>query len=331
MNNLKNLLEKKRCFKLICGAGNENVEEVEKLVALYAKAGCHFFDLSASEEVLAAAQRGLDFSIPKEQQKDYHFCVSIGTKGDFHVQKAGINLEKCRICGRCVEVCPQNAIVAKCKMQNAKSNAGIQYKIVEKNCIGCLKCQEVCEFEAIDMVENSHFTFHLPPLTSHPSQLSCVELHASDTDEAEVDGIWDYLCENFEGMLSLCIGRLKLSNEQILARVKRLIKKRKPYTTIIQADGAPMSGGEDDYKTTLQAVAMAELIQNAKLPVYIILSGGTNSKTTELADLCKIDFHGIGVGSYARKIVKKYIEHKDFWTNSEIFEKACLCIKPLIQ
>ena len=88
MNNLEKLLNEKKCFKLICGAGNENLQEVERLVALYAAAGCHFFDLSASEEVLKAAQRGLDFSIPKEKQKDYHFCVSIGTKGDQHISKS---------------------------------------------------------------------------------------------------------------------------------------------------------------------------------------------------------------------------------------------------
>lgn len=44
-----------------------------------------------------------------------------------------------------------------------------------------------------------------------------------------------------------------------------------------------MSGGDDNYKSTLQAVATGEIVQNAKLPVYLILSGGTNAKTTELA------------------------------------------------
>ena len=32
---------------------------------------------------------------------------------------------------------------------------------------------------------------------------------------------------------------------------------------IIQADGYPMSGGEDDYNTTLQAVATADVINKA--------------------------------------------------------------------
>ena len=305
---LKKILDEKKCFKLICGAGNENLEEVEKLVALYAKAGCHFFDLCASEEVLKSAQKGLDFSIPKDEQKDYHFCVSVGTKNDPHFNKVTINLEKCKRCEKCIKICPQNAI-------------NQYFKVVEKNCIGCLKCQKVCKHDAILT------TTHHSPLTTHHS-LSCVELHVCD--EIDADEKWDYLCKNFDGILSICVGREKLSNEQVLSLVKRLVEKREPYTTIIQADGSPMSGGEDDLNTTLQAIAMAELIQSANLPVYLTLSGGTNSKTAELAKLCGVDFHGVAVGSYARKIVKKYIECDDFWTNKSIFEDALKIATELI-
>ncbi len=310
-SGLKKILDSKKCFKLICGAGNQNLKEIERLVALYAKAGCYFFDLSANEEVLKAAQRGLDFSIPKNEQKDYHFCVSIGTKNDQHVQKAIIDSEKCVGCAKCIEVCPQKAI-------RKKESNKRETEIIEKNCIGCMKCQFVCQHNAISF-NFSPFSFHSRLQFAVNRSLACIELHASDTDEKEVDEIWDFLNKNFDGMLSLCIGREKLSNEQILNRIKRLIKNRGPYTTIIQADGSPMSGGEDNFQTTLQAVAMAELIQNADLPVYLMFSGGTNSKTAELAKLCGIDFHGIAVGSYARKIVKEYIEHDDFLKNKAIF------------
>lgn len=324
IEKLKKILDEKKCFKLICGAGNQNLDEVEKLVALYAKAGCHFFDLSASEEVLTAAQKGLDFAIPKDEQKDYHFCISIGTKNDAHMQKAEINPEKCTNCGKCVESCPQNSIKIGCK--DAKMQRCVE--VVEKKCVGCFRCKKVCEFDAINVKCKIQNTIGLP-FTVY-SSLPCIELHASDTNESEVDKIWDMLCENFNGMLSLCLGREKLSNEQILARIKRLVEKRKPYTTIIQADGSPMSGGEDDFKTTLQAVAMAEIIQNANLPVYILLSGGTNSKTGELAKLCGVDFSGIAVGSYARKIVKKYIEREDFFKNKAIFEDASKIAQRLV-
>lgn len=57
---LKELLNTKKCFKLVCGAGNEDANEVEKLVALYSSAGCKFFDLSAKPQIVDSAKRGLN-------------------------------------------------------------------------------------------------------------------------------------------------------------------------------------------------------------------------------------------------------------------------------
>ena len=42
---LKDILEEKKCFKLVCGAGNEDIEEIEKLTLIYSLAGCNFFDI----------------------------------------------------------------------------------------------------------------------------------------------------------------------------------------------------------------------------------------------------------------------------------------------
>ena len=316
---LKDLLEQKKCFKLICGAGNEDLQEVEKLVALYAKAGCRFFDLCASEEVLNAAQKGLDYSVPKVEQSDYSFCVSVGIKGEPHLNKVKIDNKQCKECKKCIKVCPQDAISKK-------------IKIKEEKCIGCLRCLKVCKYGAIEIYQkNKPLEEILGPLFAvQPSPFVCLELHASGDDEADVAQRWNYIQENFDGMLSICIDRSKLGNEAILKRIKKLISARKPYTTIIQADGAPMSGGEDDFKTTLQAVAMAEVFQNAKLPVYLLLSGGTNSKSTQLSKLCGIGVNGVSVGSYARKIVKKYIEREDFLQNEEVFNEALKIAQTLI-
>ena len=46
-------------FKLVCGAGNEDTESVKRLVYVYAKSGCRFFDLSARKEILAGAKEAL--------------------------------------------------------------------------------------------------------------------------------------------------------------------------------------------------------------------------------------------------------------------------------
>ena len=61
-----------------------------------------------------------------------------------------------------------------------------------------------------------------------------------------------------------------------------------------------------------------------------MLSGGTNGKTTELAKMCEISYCGVAVGSYARKIVKRYVDRNDFWTNPRVVENALSLAKPLV-
>ncbi len=313
---LTDILKDKKCFKLICGAGNEDTAEIEKLVALYSKAGCNFFDLSAKPEIIDAAKKGLERAGIKNNR---YLCCSIGTKGDIHINKAFIRSEKCIQCGKCTRVCLQNAIF----------NNGSSYEVKKIKCIGCGKCAKECSNQCIEMTnEFKNLKEILPPVIE--KGIDCIELHTSGENENEIFEKWKEINELFDGVLSLCINRSKSGNEKILKIINEILKCRKPYTTIIQADGTPMSGGKDDFRTTLQAVAMAEIIQNTDLPVYILLSGGTNSKSSELAKLCKVDINGVAIGSFARKIVREYIARDDFLENNEIFDKALRIAKNLV-
>lgn len=313
---LLDLFNDKKCFKLVCGAGNEDAIEVEKLVALYSKAGCNFFDLCAKPEIVDAAKKGLNRSGIKENR---YLCCSVGIKGDPHVSKAVVNSKKCTGCGTCASVC----------LQNALNENGLSYEVNKIRCIGCGKCAKICPSNSIEFIsEAKNLNEVLPPLIK--KGIDCIEFHTLGTDENEVDEKWSDINNLFHGPLSICIDRSKLGNEGVLKRINRMLSKREPYSTIIQADGAPMSGGEDDYKTTLQTVAMAEVIQNANLPVFLLLSGGTNSKTTELATLCGINYGGVAIGSFARKIVREYIDRDDFLENKEIFNKALKIAKNLV-
>ena len=131
-------------------------------------------------------------------------------------------------------------------------------------------------------------------------------------------------------MLCISLDRSGLGDNKLKARVERMLKSRAPYTTIIQADGVAMSGNDDEYGTTLQAVATAQLFQNSKLPLYIMMSGGTNTKSTELAKLCGVRPHCLAVGSYARKIVKEYLAMDDILTNEVKLAEAVSVAKSLI-
>ena len=312
---LKDLLEQRQCFKLVCGAGNEDAQEVERLVTLYSKAGCMFFDLCAKPEIVDAAKRGLERAGIKDNR---YLCVSVGIDGDPHITKAVIDQDKCVKCGKCKLICPHDAIIELDK-----------YKVKKERCLGCTQCAKQCPKNAIEMVSQlQDYNEVLPKLIA--KGIDCIEFHAISEDEKDVDKKWLQLNEMFDGMLCISIDRSELGDRKLKERVKRMLNIRKPFTTIIQADGIAMSGSNDEYGTTLQAVATAQLFQNANMPAYIMMSGGTNTKSTELTKMCGVKPHCLAVGSYARKIVKEYLERDDFYENEEVMDKGVKIAKNLI-
>ena len=299
-------------FKLVCGAGNEDTESVKRLVYVYASAGCDIFDISARKEILDSAKEGAKLA----GRNDVQYCVSIGIKGDKHITKASINPSICIKCANCYRICPNDAIYS-------------SIMIDEKRCIGCSTCADKCPTGAITMKEKDVNVKEILPYMVN-NGVDIIELHVMGHDKQDLENKWKIINECNPKLASICIDRENFGNKEVLERIRNMIALRKPYTTIVQADGIPMSGGADDYKTTLQAVAMAEIVQNAKLPVYIMLSGGTNSKTAELANMCGIDFWGIAIGSWARKIVKEFVQEEDFWQNETAQLKAIEIAEKLV-
>lgn len=313
---LLDLFEQRKVFKLVCGAGNEDATEVEKLVFLYSKAGCNFFDLCAKPEIVDAAKKGLERAGIKENR---YICVSVGISGDPHVSKAHIDTKRCIKCGASSAICPQHAI---CFENN-------EFYVNKSRCIGCGKCFDICPQNCIERINCAKDLKEILPEIIKKG-IDCIELHVVGTDEKEVDTKWKDLNDLYDGPLSISIDRSKLGDDLLFARVKRMLKTRKPFSTIIQADGIAMSGGVNDYRSTLQAVAIADLFQSVDLPVYLMISGGTNAKTAQLAKMCDIKLNAIAIGSYARKIVREYIDRDDFFENKEVFNSALKIAKELV-
>ena len=300
-------------LKIVCGAGNEDCESVKRLVYVYAKAGCEYFDISARKDVLEAAKEAAKLAGLNEP----HFCVSVGIKGDPHITKAQIKESVCIKCGNCLRNCPNDAIYP-------------SIRINEKRCVGCGTCAKVCPTGAMTMYEKDVNVEEILPYMVE-NGVEMLELHVMGQDRQDLDYKWGIINDCNPKYASICIDREYFGNKEAISRIRSMIAHRKPYTTIVQADGIPMSGSDDTYKTTLQAVAMAEIIQNANLPVYIVLSGGTNSKTAELAKLCGINYWGIAIGSWARRIVKKYIYTDNFWDCLDCQHKAIEAAKELVK
>ena len=320
---LKNILTQRRYFKVVCGAGNEDSEEVRKLTLVYTLAGAVGIDVSANVEVVEAAMKGIDQAynlaalINKEIKTRPFITVSVGLKGDPHVRKAKIDAEKCSQCGLCRDACEQSAIDE-------------DFNVVDIRCIGCGKCAEVCQFDSVTFyTKRVDFNEILPKCLDAGAEN--IELHAIIDDDDSVMSDWrviDGLVQN--NFVSMCLDRSQLSDNHLISRIKAVYEISRERA-IIQADGAPMSGGSDIFNTTLQAVAIADIIHKSKIPVMILASGGTNSKTGELAKMCNVLVNGVSVGTFARKIIRDLITREDFETDLNLIKNAVAIAEKLVQ
>ena len=320
---LKALLEKRACFKLVCGAGNEDAEEVKRLALIDTLAGTNILDVSAKVDIVNAAVDGikaaydLERSCKKKVKARPYISVSIGLRGDPHARKAKIDKAVCTKCGKCVEACEQDAIAE-------------DFSVEEKRCIGCGACEAACDFKAVSFTHKKiNFRKALPECVKAGAEL--LELHAVTADEEAVFRDWKLLNNTVkDNFLSMCIDRQLLSNARFTERIKKAYEIT-GERFIVQADGVPMSGGSDDYNTTLQAVACADIVQKSDIPAMVLLSGGTNSKTGEFARACGVHANGIAIGTFARKIVKDFVKKENFYSDINVIKQAAGLAENLIR
>lgn len=327
-DQLRELFSRGEYFKLVCGAGNEDAEEVRRLATIYTLAGASGLDVSATPEIVKACSEGVDFAFSCAKKLDIqlgyrpYIKVSVGMPGDHHVRKAYIN-EDCVECDLCIPVCPTAAIPK-------------DLVIITDKCIGCGLCEVACppKVNAIRYEHNDKDLAEILPKCLEEGAEN-IELHAAVMDNQSIMDEWELVSEAQQNhFISMCVDRLNLSDKNLLKRIENAYEIAGDRL-LIQADGIPMGGSEDDYNTTLQAVAIADLIQrklknkNPKrfkdLPV--LLSGGTNSKTGALASMCDIDFCGIAIGTHARSLVQ---ENVDSFIRNEDFEEDLINLKTAV-
>jgi ferredoxin len=373
-------LEKKliqnKCFKVICGAGNEDLDEVKKISFVYTLAGATLLDVSANPEVVTAAAEGVKLANEFNQKKNIganhkpFIVVSVGMPGDHHVRKSYIDPQSCIGCKLCIPVCPTKAIPESFveNLEYFRNNGGkfeeesIEKDIVIKElCIGCGKCSAVCPKNEIISYRHSKNELEkiLPECLKAGAE--SIELHAGVAEDKLTLDEWKLINNvNPNQFNSVCLDRLNLSNfllENRLEKIKEISKDK----LIVQADGVPMSGGENNYNTTLQAIACADVVNKRfnmrknirdksenggkasvsskkiyrrnghKLGIYVLVSGGTNEKTKKLADLTDVRVNGVSIGTYARDIIYSYINNDKFLSDKNLIISAYKNAKKLIE
>jgi len=333
------LLDSSKYFKLVCGAGNEDAEEVKRLTVLYVLAGAKGLDISANVNVVNACMEGIDLAFNFAKEFDIplsirpFIMVSVGMPGDHHVRKSYINLDTCLKCDLCIPVCPTDAIPK-------------ELIVIKDKCIGCGNCSAICPKS--DIIHYEHNNRELASLL--PACLKAgaeqIELHAAVADDTAIMQEWQLVSEvNPNGHISMCLDRLHLSNFSFEERVRKA-KEIAEDRLIIQSDGYPMSGGEDDFNTTLQAIATADVLNKAfnmklrktkniliykkKNEVNQLLSGGTNSLTAVLADMTGVKFQGASLGTFARQIVKHVVSNDMFYDDINLIKEGYLIAKELV-
>lgn len=372
---LKQLLEVGNCFKMICGAGNEDAKYVKKLALVYTLAGAKILDVSCNVDVIKHAMSGIDRAY--ELAEEFHIDIgvrpfimaSVGMPGDHHVRKSYIDPDTCIGCNLCIPVCPTDAIPEGFTLQlDVFQNLGGSFEnedqskeiVIKDLCIGCGKCSNICPKDNI--ISYRHNARELEELLPKCMEAGCetFELHAAVGEHDLTMEEWKILTKiNPTNYNSMCLDRLNLGNLNLEYRIEEAVRLS-GERILIQADGYPMSGGEDDYNTTLQAVACADVINkkfnmrrntkelkdgpgkaklsskkfyrrfNHTLTVPIVLSGGTNSLSRDLAEKCRVRCNGISIGTYARDIVEDLVQDEDFYSNKEIIRSAYKIAKSLV-
>ena len=315
VEELRRILDQALYFKVVCGAGNEDPDEVYKLSLVYTLAGALGIDVSANEEVVRAAMRGVDRALELAGPMGLDILarpfinVSVGLKGDPHVRKARILDDRCTDCGLCLEACDQEAI------------EGPPYRVRSARCVGCGQCDEACQFEAVEFYTQKVDLGDILPRCLAAGAEN-IELHAVISDDESVMRDWRVVTEVLpDQFVSMCLDRSQLGNRHLEERIRQA-RDLAGERLLIQADGAPMSGGSDDYRTTLQAVAMADEVQKTGLGPRILVSGGTNRLTGRLVRLCGLTVHGVSVGTNARNLVRPEIKRPDFDQGTDAIRAA---------
>ena len=167
--------------------------------------------------------------------------------GDHHVRKAFITND-CVSCNLCIPTCPTDAIPE-------------NLVIIKDLCIGCGNCEAVCPpaANAISYTHNSKELMKVLPKCVDAGAES-IELHAGVPDNESTMQEWNIVSKSVpNGMISMCLDRKHLSNDMLIDRISAAFEIANDRL-IIQADGIPMSGGVNDFNTTLQAVSIADFL-----------------------------------------------------------------------
>lgn len=286
---VKNALESRHFFKLICGASYRNQSSITRLAQVYASAGAHVIDVGAQPELVAAVHNGIQAAgLPEHKQP--LIMVSVGINQDLHFLRVAKEVSRCENHGFCASACPHEVFV------------GSEIRL--ENCLGCDYCVVACPEDALRLVPRDPINEIERNLDAcFAAGATALEVHTGTGHREELQQMIELLkpwSSKLE-LLAFSLGAHGQSLEELVA-LARFIVAQWGSEIIIQADGKPISGRKGR-KSTQPSLDLAWSLFSAGIPAYIQVSGGTNNLTGQVARELRVPIHGIGMGSFARKFL----------------------------
>lgn len=287
---VRQALQQRRFFKLICGASYRNTDFISELAYIFASAGAQVIDVGARPELVKSALAGIARAeVPVAGLP--LVMVSVGINSDLHFLRVEKEHSLCTDHGYCANACPHEVFV------------GSEIRL--QNCLGCDHCVIACPEKALRLVAREPMAeLHGLLEACFEAGASAIEVHTGDGGRAELEQLLQLMSpwqERIE-LLAFSMGAHGQERSEIVALAQDVIECV-GTEIIIQADGKPISGRKGA-KSTLPCLELAQEMFASGLEAFVQVSGGTNDLTGQLAQELKIPIHGVGMGSFARKYLK---------------------------
>jgi len=309
-------LREKRMFKLICGATYSDFEAIVKYSQIFTRAGAHIIDIAAHPTIVSATKEGIEKAgVPKDKEPAIMVSLSLDHKQDPHFRRIELKESSCDTCGVCIPNCPTQAF----SIREGK----LSYQ--KERCYGCGACVPLCHVDALTPVPIKAFQpAILPELWDLGAR--CLEIHVGPNFywfESYLEKIREISPQPW--LISVCIGSGFSSFNEIQEQAREIYNIL-GEGALIQVDGKPMTGYNKQDSSMLQALAVAEAVLEANAHIFVQVSGGINDRIKALLNQFDLKVHGVGMGSYAKKLIEPYLD--DIETAVQIASKLVSSARP---
>jgi Fe-S-cluster-containing hydrogenase component 2 len=231
-----------RWFKLICGASYQHIPAIRNLTIAYTLAGADCIDVAADPAIIAAARTAIADAqklIAAAQIQGFHpnpspwLMVSLNDGEDPHFRKAEFDPDRCPSdCPRpCVAICPADAIVFN------PDKAGV----IDALCYGCGRCLNICPIDQIVARSYVYAPEIVAPMVLQ-SGVEAIEIHTQIGRLTDFTRLWQAVKPHLGRLKLVAISCPDGDGlEDYLRSLNNLIQPL-DCALIWQTDGRPMSG-----------------------------------------------------------------------------------------